>query len=79
MNNSQELAAEQQRMKVLRTIVDMTAAVLRQGNLSVPEAITLVKATKQAVLKLFPDKEEVYDLIYGPRFERIIQENLEEN
>lgn len=79
MIDPQQLAAEQRNMRLLRTIVDLTAAVLRQGNLTVPEAVELMNATKRSVLKLFPDKEEVYNLIYRPRFERIIQERLGEN
>lgn len=79
MIDPKELAAEQRKMRLLRTIVDLAAAVLRQGNLTIPEAIELIQATKKRVLQLFPDKEDVYDLIYRPRFERIIQERLVEN
>jgi hypothetical protein len=32
--------------------------------------------TKKAVLVLFPDKESVYDLIYLPRFRRVIHERF---
>ncbi len=76
MIDPQELETEQRNMRMLKTIVDLTAAILRQGNLTIPEAIELIRATKKRVLQLFPDKEEAYDLIYRPRFERIIQERL---
>ncbi len=76
MIDPQELETEQRNMRLLKTIVDLTAAILRQGNLTIPEAIELIRATKKRVLQLFPDKEEAYDLIYRPRFERIIQERL---
>lgn len=79
MIDPKQLAEEQSKMRILRAIVDLTAAILRQGNLSVPEAIELVKSTKKGVLYLFPDKENTYDLIYKPRFERIIQERLDVN
>ena len=79
MIDPQKLAEEEQNMRLLKTIIDLTTAVLRQGNLTVPEAIELITATKKSVLQLFPDKEEVYNLIYRPRFERIIKERLEEN
>jgi len=79
MIDPKQLAEEQNKMRMLRAIVDLTTAILRQGNLTVPEAISLMKATKKGVLHLFPGKEDVYDLIYRPRFERIIQEGLEEN
>ncbi len=71
-----KLEEEQRKMRLLRAIVDFTTAVLRQGNLTIPEAIELIQVTKKRVLQLFPDKEDVYDLIYRPRFERIIQERL---
>ena len=79
MIDPKKLAEEEQNMRLVRTIVDLTTAVLYQGNLTVPEAIELITATKKSVLQLFPDKEDVYDLIYRPRFERIIKERLEEN
>lgn len=79
MIDSKALAEEQSKMRMLRAIVDLTTAILRQGNLSTPEAIELMKATKNGVLELFPDKEQTYDLIYKPRFERIVQERLAEN
>lgn len=79
MIDPQKLEEEQHKIRLLRTVVDLTAAILRQGNLTLPEAIELISATKKGVLRLFPDKEDVYDLIYRPRFERIIQERLEEN
>jgi hypothetical protein len=60
-------------------IVDLTAAVLQQEHMSVAEALALTRAAKESVLRLFPDKEATYDLIYKPRFERIIKERLGQN
>ena len=79
MIDPQKLEEERYKMRLLRTIVDTTSAILYQGNLTIPEAVDLIHATKKAVLQLFPGKEDVYDLIYRPRFERIIKERLEEN
>jgi len=73
------LREENRKMRFLRLIVDATAARLRQGDLSPIEALTLMSETKKAVLHLFPDKEDVYDLIYKPRFERILKESLDSN
>lgn len=70
---------EEKKMRYLRMVVDLTAAILRQANLSVPEALELIAKTKQHVLVMFPDKETVFDLICKPRFERIIKENMETN
>jgi len=70
---------EELKMRYLRLVVDITVAVLRQGDLSIPEALELINDTRRQILGLFPDKEDAYNLIYKPRFERIIKENLEMN
>lgn len=74
-----ELREENKKMRMLRLIVDATALRLRQGDLTIAEALALMSETKTAVLKLFPDKEDVYDLIYKSRFERILKERMEKN
>ncbi len=35
-----------------------------------------MRAARQAALNLFPGKEDVYELIYAPRFRRIIKERF---
>ncbi len=47
-----------------------------QSDLSLEESLTLIENTKKAALALFPDKEFVYDLVYTPRFRRIIAERF---
>ena len=67
---------EEKKMRRLRYIVDLTEAVLMQSNLTLRESQELMDQTKKAALVLFPDKESVYDLIYMPRFKRIIEERF---
>ena len=67
---------EENRLKRLRFMVDLTEAVLMQSPLTLRESLDLVAQTKKAALALFPDKEHVYDLIYVPRFRRIIDEKF---
>ena len=67
---------EEKRMRRLRLVVNLTEAVLMQSNLSLPEALQLIENTKKAALSLFPDKEFVYDLVYTPRFRRILDERF---
>jgi len=74
-----ELAEEQRKLNKLRFVVDFTAAMLRSGQLSTLEKLRLTRATRAFVLKIFPGKEETYDLIYKPRFDRIINEELNQN
>jgi hypothetical protein len=71
---AQALADEQARARRLRSIVDLTTAVLMQGRLSLGEAQELVAAARQRALELFPDKEATYELILAPRFQRLIRE-----
>jgi hypothetical protein len=40
----------------------------------VEEASELVAATRKYALRLFPDKALTYDLIYKPRFQRLLTE-----
>jgi hypothetical protein len=67
---------EEKNMKRLRLIVDLTQAVLMQSDLTLQESLDLMENTKKAALNLFSDKEFVYDLIYTPRFQRIINERF---
>ncbi len=58
-------------------LVDLAQAVLmQQSDLTLKEAFSIMRDTKKAALNLFPDKEHVYDLIYTPRFRRIISERF---
>ncbi len=68
------VAEEQARADRLRRTVDVACAVLRQGQLSRDEAEALVAATRRRALELFPGKEDVFDLVLAPRFQRIIGE-----
>jgi hypothetical protein len=70
------LADEEKRMRRLRFLVNLTQGVLMQADLTLREAFEIMNDTKKAALALFPDKESVYDLIYTPRFKRIIAERF---
>ncbi len=71
------LLEEEKKMRMLKFVVDLNQAVLmQQTDLTLREAFEIMKNAKRAALNLFPDKEAVYDLIYAPRFRRIIQERF---
>jgi len=70
------IRAEEKNIRRLRFIIDLAEAVLMQSNLTLRESLDLMDQTKKAALALFPDKESVYDLIYLPRFRRIIDERF---
>ncbi|MCD6167427.1 hypothetical protein DRQ15_04730 [candidate division KSB1 bacterium] len=79
MATQKEIEQEEQKLRRLRFLVDFTTHLLYQEDMSMLEMLELVEATKQRILELFPDKEETYNLIYKPRFERIIRERLGSN
>jgi hypothetical protein len=62
------------RIRRLRVIVDLVSSLIRQSDLTLEEAVRLVQAVRKQALLLFPGKERTYDLIYAPRFARILRE-----
>ncbi len=72
--DKEALRAEELRLKRLRRIVDLTAALIRQADLSLSDARRLINDARVRALELFPDKGETFDLIYGSRFHRILVE-----
>lgn len=70
------LREEDKRIRRLRFIIDLAQAVLMQSDMTLKEAFDLLRETRRAALLLFPGKEQVYDLVYAPRFRRIIQERF---
>jgi hypothetical protein len=66
------LAAEERRIRRLRSAMDVAAELLWSVNLTLEEARDVVSHAKNTALQLFPDKEETFDLIYGSRFRRIL-------
>jgi hypothetical protein len=69
---------ERRRVRQLRASVDLTCAVLRQGDHTRDEAEELVAALRHRALELFPGKGHVFDLVLAPRLQRIIDEVLPE-
>ena len=70
----QEIEEEERRVKTLRLLVDFSLAYLAQRKLSLEEAQAVVAGVKKQALQLFPEKEETFDLIYLPRFQRLLRE-----
>jgi len=71
-----EIAEELRRARLLRPLTDTTAATLRQADLDRAGADALVAATRRRALRLFPGREDTFDLILAPRFARIVQERF---
>lgn len=69
-----EAEEENRRIRTLRLLVDFSLAYLAQTKLPLEEAQAVVNGVKKQALRLFPDKEETFDLIYLPRFRRLLRE-----
>ncbi len=66
---------EEKNLRRLRFLVDLTTSVLYQDQtLTLEEARTMVRNTEKAILTMFPDKQQTFDIVLLPRFERILHE-----
>ena len=72
--DKREIEEENRRLRTLRLLVDFAMAYLAQTNLPLEEAQAVVEGVKKQALRLFPEKEETFDLIYLPRFRRLLEE-----
>ena len=80
MNRAQTAAEKQDELRKIRRLqmmVEMALSVLRQDPaLTRAEAVSLVESCRAAALAMFPDRELAFDLIYKPRFERVLNERF---
>jgi len=67
---------ENRRVRYLRFLVDLSLVSIQQEELSREKAERVVEDVKQAACNLFPGKEATFELIYRPRFQRVIQERF---
>ena len=76
MPTPEELKDEERRLRQLQLVVSLTMSVISQTTLSLEEASRMVAGARQLALKLFPGKELAFDLIYQPRFRRLLAERF---
>jgi hypothetical protein len=65
------------RMQVMMNLVMQTIA--QDGSLTVDEASQMIADARSAALAMFPGKELAYDLIWRPRFQRLMRERFRLN
>jgi len=66
---------EEKKIRRLRFLVDLTTNVLYQdSSLTLEEARVMVRNMEKAILAMFPDKQQTFDIVLLPRFERILHE-----
>ena len=76
MATAEELREEERKLRQLRLAVGLTMSTISQTNLSLKEASQMVAATRRLALRLFPGKEHAFELIYQPRFRRLLAERF---
>lgn len=75
-----ELELEDQLIRRLRFLVELTFATIAQDHdLTLEQAWEHVIALKGAAVAMFPGKEATFDLIYLPRFSRLLAERFGAN
>ena len=71
---------ENKMIRRLRFLVELTFATIAQDNdLTLDQAWEHVLALKGAAVAMFPDKGDTFDLLYLPRFSRLLQERFGAN
>ena len=65
---------ERERIAALKALVDDTADKIVGGELDIDQANELVADTRVKAQKLIPDDMDKFDMIYGARFKRLIDQ-----
>ncbi len=77
MDTDRARAEEERKIRRLRALADFTCSLLsQQEDITLEEGLRIIQGVKSFALMLFPDKEETFDLIYGARFLRILNERF---
>ncbi|MGB8523273.1 MAG: hypothetical protein WCD43_09915 [Candidatus Acidiferrales bacterium] len=63
---------ESRRIRRLRILVQLTLESIAAGDLTPEEASGMVAATRRVALEMFPGKERAFDLLYRPKFQRVM-------
>jgi hypothetical protein len=68
---------EARKIRRLQIMISMVMSVISQDpNLTVDEAAEMAANARRAALAMFPDKELAYDILYKPRFQRLMNERF---
>ncbi len=74
---AEERAEEQKLIRRLQMMMNMVMQVIAQdGSLTINEAAQMIADSRKAALAMFPGKELAYDLIWRPRFQRLMRERF---
>jgi hypothetical protein len=75
-----EQAAEQKLIRRLQMMMNLVLQTIAQdSSLSIDEASQMIADSRKAALAMFPGKELAYDIIWRPRFQRLMRERFRIN
>ena len=61
----------------MQMMMNMVMQVIAQdGSLTIDEASQMIADSKKAALDMFPDKELAYEILWRPRFQRLMRERF---
>jgi len=72
----QNMNEDHERITALKTLVDSTANEITGSGLDIDTANKIVAETRIKAAELIPDDMDKYDMIYTPRFERLIEQYI---
>jgi hypothetical protein len=70
--DSNEIKEENKKIRNLRFMVDLSLSLIAMGNLSRDEATKYYTRTRKYAITLFPGKADAFEIIYAPKFRRLI-------
>ena len=72
-----EREEERKLIRRLQMMMNMVMQVIAQdASLTIDEASQMIADSRKAALAMFPGKELAYDLIWRPRFQRLMRERF---
>jgi hypothetical protein len=75
--SAEERAQEQKLIRRLQMMMNMVMQVIAQdASLTIDDAAQMIADSRKAALAMFPGKELAYDLIWRPRFQRLMRERF---
>jgi hypothetical protein len=75
--DAEEQKQEQKLIRRLQMMMNLVMQTIAQdSSLTVDEAAQMIADSRKAALAMFPGKELAYDLIWRPRFQRLMRERF---
>jgi hypothetical protein len=77
MMSAEEQIQEQKLIRRLQMMMNLVMQTIAQDtSLSIDEAAQMIADSRKAALAMFPGKELAYDIIWRPRFQRLMRERF---